>query len=146
MSDDQRSWWDFDPDERPIPLAARAEAVANEAEEIVESQRQAIMRQDTDPTGETLAALRESAAPTPRLAIHLRPSSVTRVALALLAAGCVVMFGLGWMQGSEERAEARGPAGERVTGATNKDAPAASNQGLGATSRIGRTNKEVSAS
>ena len=142
MSDGPRSWWDFDPDERPIPLSELAEAVANEAEEIVESQRQAIMREDTEPTGQTLAALQEAAAaPAPSGEKDRQPSSLNRVALALLAAGCAVMFGLGWVQGNEARAEAR----DRVTNTTNKDAPVESNQGLGATSRIGRTNKEVSA-
>ena len=145
MSEDQRSWWDFDPDERPVPLDPIAEAVAHKAEEIVESQRRAIMREDTDPTGQTLEVLREAAATASSgRGIDHRPAPLRPVAVALLSVGCVVMFSLGWVQGAAVRAEARVSPADRVMTTTNKEARAESNEGLGATRHIGHTSKEVS--
>jgi hypothetical protein len=144
MSEDRRSWWDFDPDERPVPLDAIAEAVAAEAEQIVESQRQSIMREDTDPTGETLAALREAAATAPvDEGLDRAPASVRRIAVALLSVACVAMFSLGWVQGGA-RAEARVSPPDRVMSPTSKDARTDSNERLGATRHVGRRSKEVS--
>lgn len=144
MSEDRRSWWDFDPDERPVPLGPIAEAVATEAEEIVESQRQSIMRENTDPTGETLAALREAAATAPvDGGLDRAPASLRRVAVALLSVACVAMFSLGWVQGGA-RAEARVSPADRVMPPTTKDAQADSNERLGARRHIGLRSKEVS--
>ena len=143
MSEDRRSWWDFDPDERPVPLDPVAEAVAAEAEEIVESQRQSIMREDTDPTLQTLAALREAAASPVDEGLDRAPASLRRIAVALLSVACVAMFSLGWLQGGA-RAEARVSPTDRVMSPTSKDARADSNERLGATRHIGRRSKEVS--
>ena len=143
MSEDQRSYWEFDPDERPVPLDEVAEAVATEAEAIVESQRQEIIREDTDPTGETLAALREAVATTsPSGGTEQEPASVRRVALTLLSVGCVAMFSLGWVQGAA--AEDASSRAERVTAPTNTDGHTESNEGSGAGGHIGRTDREVS--
>ena len=143
MSEDRRSWWDFDPDERPVPLDPIAEAVAAEAEEIVESQRQSIMREDTDPTLQTLAALREAAVVPADGGLDRAPASLRRIAVALLSVACVAMFSLGWVQGGA-RAEARVSSTDRVMSPTSKDARADSNERLGATRHIGRRSKEVS--
>lgn len=146
MSDGTRSWWEFDPDERPVPLDPIAEAVAVEAEEIVESQRQAIMREDTDPTGETVAAALREAAETASAggSVGDRPGSLRRVALALLSVGCVAMFSLGWVQGAAARAGAHASSADRVMRSTNHDERAESNEGSSTTRHIGRTSKEVS--
>ena len=144
MSDDQRSWWDFDPDERPVPLDPIGEAVAIEAEAIVESQRQEIIREDTDPTGQTLAALREAAAsPLSGGDSEQEPASLRRVALVLLSVGCVAMFSLGWVQGAAAAEDARFSADARVGAPTNTNATTESNEGSGTGGRIGRTNREV---
>ena len=145
MSEDRRSWWEFDPDERPVPLDPITEAVADEAEKIVETQRQAIMREDTDPTGETLAALREAAeAASAGNADDDGTGSLRRVALALLSVGCLAMFSLGWVQGAAARAGAQISSSDRVVTPTNKDPRAGSNEGLRDTKHVGRTSKEVS--
>lgn len=143
MSED-RFWWEFDPDERPVPLDPIAEAIAEEAEGIVESQRQAIMREDTDPTGETLAALREAAEAASAGDADDGTGSLRPVALALLSVGCLAMFSLGWVQGAAARAGAQISSSDRVVTPTNKDPRAGSNEGLRDTKHVGRTSKEVS--
>ncbi len=93
----EREWWEFDPEERPVPLSNAMDA-AEAAEQIVEAERQSIIREDTDPTLQTLAALQQQHAPSP--AAGDPPKSVLRVALLLLVAGCVGTFSLGWAQGA----------------------------------------------
>lgn len=100
-------WWEFDPSEKPVPLGPEGEwAAADDAELIVNSEREAIAREDTDPSIQTLtyaASMRAT-----RAARVIRrsagPSRLTFVvAIALLAAGCIGMFALGWSQGSASR-------------------------------------------
>lgn len=98
-------WWEFDPSERPVPLSGQSGGaaptggasfgVADEAESIVRSARDELAREDTDPTAwatdwRTRSRLRRR---------RLGKTSVSRMgATALLIAGCVGMFSLGWIQ------------------------------------------------
>ncbi len=91
-------WWDHDPDERPIPVDAVAAPVERAAEEIVEQERRALMREDTQPTLETLASLQAAASQGGR---RVASVSATSLGVALLIAGCIVMFLLGWSAGSK---------------------------------------------
>jgi hypothetical protein len=92
-------WWDHDPDERPIPVGAVAAPVERAAEDIVEQERRALMREDTEPTLQTLASLQAVASQDER---RLPSVSATSLGVALLIAGCLVMFLLGWSMGSRE--------------------------------------------
>lgn len=103
---DSGSWWEFDPGEKPIPLDGDGWKVADDAEMIVNSHREAIGREDTDPTLETLARLRSQAGPPRQISL---PKPAIRAAIGLLVVGCAAMFALGWVQGS----------------ATSEDAPSA---------------------
>jgi hypothetical protein len=107
-------WWEFDPTERPVPLGPDAQAVARAAESIVEAERVAIGRQDTDPTLQTLAAIESGAAGSHRPADdrHVLQSFLAP-AVALLAAGCIAMFGWGWQEGARARALAPGSGANR---------------------------------
>lgn len=114
-------WWELDPQEKPVPLTPdQSRRVADEAELIVKAEREAIIREDTEPTIVTLAQLAAEAKPRPgRSGI-----SVTRRAVAMAAAslflGCVITFTLGWQQG---RAEVkRRLAADSVGAATFPDA------------------------
>ena len=91
-------WWDHDPDERPIPLDAVAAPVELAAEDIVEQERRALMREDTEPTLQTLASLQAAASQDER---RVASVSATSLGVALLLAGCIVMFLLGWSMGSK---------------------------------------------
>lgn len=105
-------WWDHDPDERPIPVDAVAAPVERSAEDIVEQQRRALMREDTEPTLQTLASLQAAASQGKR-----RGSSVSAASLgvALLLAGCIVMFLLGWSAGSRAPAAGDRPVAEATS-------------------------------
>jgi hypothetical protein len=94
-------WWDHDPDERPIPVDAVAAPVELAAEDIVEQERRALMREDTEPTLQTLASLQAAARKGERRGASV---SATSLGVALLIAGCIVMFLLGWSAGSQARA------------------------------------------
>ena len=94
-------WWDHDPDERPIPVDAVAAPVERAAEDIVEQERRALMREDTEPTLQTLASLQTVASQSER---RVTTVSATSLGAALLIAGCIVMFLLGWSVGSREPA------------------------------------------
>jgi hypothetical protein len=98
MSSGGGPWWEFDPDERPVPLEGAAGAVAEVAEEIVEAHRQSIIREDTEPTLQTLLSMRGPAGRDVSESRTDRP--VLRVGIALLIAGCVGAFSLGWSQGA----------------------------------------------
>lgn len=103
-------WWDHDPDERPIPVDAVAAPVERAAEDIVDQERRALMREDTEPTLQTLASLQAAASQDE----HRVPSvSATSLGVALLLAGCIVMFLLGWSMGSKAPA-----AGDRSVAET----------------------------
>lgn len=91
-------WWDHDPDERPIPVDAVAAPVESAAEDIVEQERRALMREDTEPTLQTLASLQAAASRDER---RVASVSATSLGVALLIAGCIVMFLLGWSMGSK---------------------------------------------
>lgn len=91
-------WWEFDPSEKPVPLGAEWEA-ADDAELIVNAEHEAIIREDTEPTIATMAAVSGPR----RTSFHRFVSPSRPVALAaavLLVAGCAAMFGLGWRQGA----------------------------------------------
>lgn len=104
MTEAGRPWWEFDPDERPVPLDASDQNAARQAEEIVESERRAIMREDTEPTLQTLAGLRGTAITVSRARGVRRPrGSVRLLGSGLLLLGCVAMFTLGWAQAAAAR-------------------------------------------
>lgn len=117
-------WWDFDPDERPVPLNADAEwAAADDAELIVGLEREAIIREDTEPTITTLAALKTKEKSRRRTPMSVPRSAVLAAAVGL-AAGCVVMFSLGWTQGAAvaaDRPTSVGSTTERVDSQTSLD-------------------------
>ena len=91
-------WWDHDPDERPIPVDAVAAPVERAAEDIVEQERRALMREDTEPTLQTLASLQAAASRDER---RVASVSATSFGVALLLAACIVMFLLGWSAASK---------------------------------------------
>lgn len=98
-------WWEFDPSEKPVPLGSEGEwAAADDAELIVNSEREAIAREDTDPSLQTLTYAVPMRATRATRVIRRRSAGPSRltfvVAIALLAAGCIGMFALGWSQGS----------------------------------------------
>jgi hypothetical protein len=90
------SWWEFDPAEKPVPLDGEGWRVADDAELIVNSHREAIGREDTEPTLETLSRLRSQGNPPREISF---PKTAVRLGIGLLVAGCVAMFSLGWVQG-----------------------------------------------
>ena len=99
-------WSDFDPEEKPVPLDPARWVAADDAELIVNVERQELIRQDTEPTAETLVMLAErhgGEASRPRLNLT--------VAVALLIAGCIAMFLLGWRQGESHRQAVEGAMG-----------------------------------
>lgn len=114
-------WWELDPEERPVPLGSDQQwHAADEAELIVNAEREAIIREDTEPTIVTLAQLAASAEPTaPRRGIEMARSTAL-VAGAALLVGCVVMFTVGWHQG-RDRVEAKGSG--PVTRTTSYETP-----------------------
>lgn len=130
-------WWDPNPDEQPIPPDVIGRSVEDAAERIVEAERQAIMREDTEPTLQTLLSMR---GPAMREAPHSstqRP--VLRGAIALLIAGCVGAFSLGWSQG----AAARTSAADAVSEATVRQESVTSDEGS-STRTESRSAEEVS--
>jgi len=96
-------WWEFDPDERPVPLfdpqdpesRSVGKGVTEEAQSIVWSAREAIAREDTDPAL-SFAGL----TPTRDTVLSVMGRRVGLVAAGLLAVGCMGSFALGWRQGS----------------------------------------------
>jgi hypothetical protein len=72
------------------------------AERIVEAERQAIIREDTEPTLQTLLSMGGPAVPEAPHSRMGRP--VLRGAIALLIVSCVGAFSLGWSQGAAARA------------------------------------------
>lgn len=123
MTQEGGTWWEFDPDERPVPLDEDGQGVAEVAEEIVEAERQSIMRQDTEPTLATLRALAESKV----LNTGEPARSLLPLGIALLVVGCAAMFSLGWSQGAaaQEAKESIQP----VTRTTGTDDSAGFNKG-----------------
>lgn len=91
-------WWDHDRDERPIPMDVVAAPVERAAEDIVEQEHRALMREDTQPTLQTLASLQAAASQGGR---RVASVSAASLGVALLIAGCIVMFLLGWSAGSK---------------------------------------------
>lgn len=96
------SWWDYDEGERPLPLTADAEAVLDAANEAVDTAREAICREVTEPV----------CIPYPMS----RDMSV--VAVGLLLIGCVAMFAIGWWHGVSSRSIVRPGAVRPVAEAT----------------------------
>ena len=94
-------WWDPSPDEQPIPPDVIGRSVEEAAERIVEAERQAIIREDTEPTLQTLLSMRGPAERDIPDSRTDRP--VLRGAIALLIASCVGAFSLGWSQGAAAR-------------------------------------------
>ena len=94
--DPKPEWWEFDPSEEPVPLSGQARsdfAVADEAESIVRSARDALAREDTDPDVWTRDRRRD----------WDDAGGLRQRFAVLLLTGCVAMFGLGWVEGSTDR-------------------------------------------
>ncbi|MDP9069318.1 MAG: hypothetical protein M3N53_13370 [Actinomycetota bacterium] len=104
---DRVPWWEFDPEEKPVPVAAGGWGPADEAELIANAERQAIIREDTEPalvTLSQLAAVQEPARSPSGVSVTRR--AVVAAALTLLV-GCAGTFSLGWRHGrSAVRADA----------------------------------------
>lgn len=113
-------WWEFGHDERPVPLGPeRSWHAPDEAELIVNAEREAIIREDTEPNLVTVADL---AAPThsPRQSHGIAVTKSAAVAATMvLLLGCVAMFGWGWSHGRQAVANADGPVS--VSPATSAD-------------------------
>jgi hypothetical protein len=95
-------WWELPDGEKPVPLGpGHAWEAADEAELIVNVEREAILREDTEPNLVTLAQLAAAA----ERQVSGPGVSVTRsaalVAVGILLLGCAAMFALGWHQGKE---------------------------------------------
>jgi hypothetical protein len=95
-------WWEFPDDEKPVPLGpGDAWEAADEAELIVNVEREAIGREDTEPSLVTLAQLAAAAdrqVSPPGVSVS---RSTALVAVGILLLGCTAMFALGWHQGKE---------------------------------------------
>lgn len=98
-------WWEFDHDEKPVPLAPDAEA-----ELIVSAEREAIIREDTEPSLVTQAQLAAAASPPRKRQGIAVSNSAALVAVTALLVGCVAMFALGWSQGRHVAARADRPS------------------------------------
>jgi hypothetical protein len=95
-------WWEFDPDERPVPLGPEATwGASDEAELIVNSERRTIMRENTEPNLVTLAQLAAAAEPRRGQKEIEVSHSMALFALAALLLASVVMFVLGWNRGEQ---------------------------------------------
>ena len=95
-------WWEFGRDEKPVPLGPEGTWHApDEAELIVNAEREAIIREDTEPSLVTLPQLAAAA----ERQVSRPGVSVTRstalMAVGILLLGCAAMFALGWHQGKE---------------------------------------------
>jgi len=108
---DPITWWEFDPEERPVPLAADAAGeAADEADLIVNAERETI-REDPESTIVTLAELSgDQEGVVPRTSPVSKPAVV--VAALILLAGCAGTFTLGWHQGKAALATRERAAGE----------------------------------
>lgn len=93
-------WWEFGHDERPVPLGPESSWHApDEAELIVNAEREAIIREDTEPNLVTLADLAAPAqSPREGHGVAVTKSAAVAAAMALLL-GCVAMFAWGWSHG-----------------------------------------------
>ena len=112
-------WSEFDPEEKPVPLDAARWVAADDAELIVNVERQELIRQDTEPTTETLVML---AGRQVGDADRSGPRLNLTVAVALLIAGCIAMFLLGWRQGESHRQAVEGAMGPHsISGYSRND-------------------------
>ena len=95
-------WWELPDGEKPVPLGpGHAWEAADEAELIVNVEREAILREDTEPNLVTLAQLAAAAeSQVSRTGVPVTRSTAL-VAVGILLLGCAAMFALGWNQGKE---------------------------------------------
>ena len=102
-------WWEFNQDEKPVPLGGEgAWHATDEAELIVNAEREAIIREDTEPNLVTLAQLAAAAEP-PRKRDGIAVTKSAALAAAMvLVLGCVAMFVWGWSHGRQVIADAPG--------------------------------------
>lgn len=95
-------WWEFADDERPVPLGPEASWHApDEAELIVNAEREAIIREDTEPNLVTLSQLAAAAEPPPKRDGIAVTRSAALAAAMVLVLGCVAMFVWGWSHGRQ---------------------------------------------
>ena len=115
-------WWEFDRDERPVPLGPEgAWHAPDEAELIVNAEREAIIREDTEPNLVTLAQL-AAAPPAPQKEPGIAVSkSAALVAVMALLLGCVAMFTWGWSQGRDVVAKGPSSVSESTSGEHLRD-------------------------
>lgn len=99
-------WWDAEDGERPVPLGPEGPwAAPDEAELLVNAEREEIIREDTEPDLVTLAQLAAPARPEVQREGLAVSRSAASAAVALLLIGCVAMFVLGWNRGQEVLAD-----------------------------------------
>lgn len=113
---DRKPWWELDPEERPVPLdAGGGWAAADDAELFVNLEREAIIREDTEPNLATLTSTGHDQRTIRRRALSVSRSGLAAAALSL-AIGCVAMFAWGWNQGAAVAADRHQPSvGEEST-------------------------------
>ena len=119
-------WWEFDPNERPVPLDPTDRWHApDDAELIAHAELVAIARQDTEPTGLMIATSIKRRPSVSRIPVRGRAA----VAACILVLACGAMFSMGWSHGSRVAASS-GPGADEVrqstdavTPTTDKEAP-----------------------
>lgn len=108
---------DTDLDERPVPLTEPEVTFAYQTERIDQAERQAKIPPDTDPTTKTLTAMREMSHPARASGRDFRKSplrrSVAGPKIALLLAGCLVAFAMGWQHGASASTGSQHSQGSR---------------------------------
>ena len=113
---DRQPWWELDPEERPVPLdTGGGWAAADDAELFVNLEREAIIREDTEPSLATHTSTGHDRRTVRRRALSVSRSGLAAAALSL-AIGCVAMFAWGWNQGAAVAADRHHPSvGEEST-------------------------------
>ena len=107
---DRKPWWELDPEERPVPLdAGGGWAVADDAELFVNLEREAIIREDTEPALATLTSTGHDQRTVRRRTLTVSRSGLAAAVLSL-AIGCLAMFAWGWNQGAALAADLRHPS------------------------------------
>ncbi len=123
-----RPWWEFDPEEVPVPAKSLLWEAPDDAELIVNAERQAILREDTEPSVMTIPPVE---APRGGEGSGMSVSPLSRAAgiaaIVLLVLACCAAFLAGWHQGAATAATSHGavaviadPSRPEVAGATSE--------------------------
>lgn len=96
-----RPWWEFDPEEVPVPSESLGWEAPDDAELIVNAERQAILREDTEPSVMTLPAVELSQeGHGSRISVGPSSRAAAITAVVLLVVACCAAFVAGWQRGS----------------------------------------------